>query len=217
MGNARYWIVRVDAFPVSSGGELEVRQRGTVYSIGHSNHSLDVFLDLLARHRIEVLVDVRSQPYSKYALHFDLHTLAAALAERTLKYLYLGKELGGRPSGDEYYDDAGHVLYYRLARSPLFLAGLVRLERGAHQFRVAMMCSEEDPTGCHRHLLIGRVLNSRSTPVEHIRGDGSVQTADELAGPQMALFADLEESAWRSIRSVLPRGAPPTSSERSAE
>ncbi|MDO8673135.1 MAG: DUF488 domain-containing protein, partial [Dehalococcoidia bacterium] len=74
------------------------RQPG-IFTIGHSNHAFEAFVDLLRRHGIEVLVDVRSQPYSKYTPHFDHRNLEAAIANQGFKYMYLGKELGGRPDG----------------------------------------------------------------------------------------------------------------------
>ena len=187
-------------------------ERSPIYSIGHSNHPLDVFLALLDQHAIDVLADVRSAPYSKYCPQFDKPALEGAVRQAGLQYLYLGRELGGRPDGAEYYDENGYVLYWRRARAAEFLAGIERLERGRQQYRVALLCSEEDPAGCHRHLLVGRVLADRGGALLHIRGDGRLESADDLESPQMALFADLEESAWKSIRSVSPREPRATSS-----
>jgi uncharacterized protein (DUF488 family) len=184
-----------------------------LYSIGHSNQSFDALLGLLQQHQIDVLADVRSAPYSKFCPQFDKHALEAATRDAGLQYVFLGRELGGRPDGAEYYDAEGYVLYGRRAEAPEFLAGIARLERGRQQYRVAVLCSEEDPAGCHRHLLIGRVLAARGTPLVHIRGDGRLQTAAELESPQLALFADLEERPWKSIRSVLRSEPRPTSSE----
>lgn len=184
-----------------------------LYSIGHSNHPLDAFLDLLRTHGIEVLVDVRSAPYSRYVPHFNPANLKTALKEAGFQYIYMGKELGGRPDGAEFYDADGHVRYDRLAESPLFLAGLDRLISGAERYRVAMMCSEENPTDCHRRLLITRVLAGRGLPVQHIRGDGRIETEAELAeaersaeeaAGQLSLFDDQEVTAWRSIRPLTP-------------
>lgn len=193
-----------------------------LFTIGHSNHSLEAFLGLLKSHGIEVLVDVRSHPYSKYASHFNTDTLKTAVTDSGVKYLYLGKELGGRPPENDFYDADGHVLYGRVAETALFLRGIERLEQGAGQYRVAMMCSEEDPVDCHRHLLVGRVLAGRGTALAHIRGDGRVQTDAELQAEneppapdrQKRLFDDEPETpVWRSIRSVLPKKQPPSSSE----
>src|SRR5437660_8680013 len=156
-----------------------------VYTVGHSNHSLEEFLNLLDKHRIEVLVDTRSHPYSKYVAHFNREDLQSALRQSGVKYLFLGSELGGRPAEEEYYDDDGHVLYFRVAQSPVFLEGIERLEAGSRQYRVALLCSEEDPAVCHRHLLVGRVLADRGADIRHIRGDGTIQAYAEIKAPEL--------------------------------
>lgn len=200
-----------------------MKERLRLFSIGHSNHPAEGFADLLKKHDIDVLVDVRSYPYSRYAPQFETSGLKALLAKAGVKYLYLGRELGGRPEDDDYYDAEGHVLYARLATSPLFLEGIDRLQKGAQTYRVAVMCAEEDPLNCHRRLLIGRVLRERGVALDHIRGDGRLQTEDELlraevrhppASEQSSLFDAPQEAAWRSIRSVSRRNQPPSSSER---
>lgn len=194
----------------------------TLYTIGHSSHTPEHFLELLQRHRIEVLVDVRSAPYSRYTPHFDRESLRDLITAAGIKYLYLGDAVGGRPKDETFYDLDGHARYAKVAGSPDFLSGISRLERGADEFRVALMCSEEDPANCHRRLLIGRVLNERGAELLHIRGDGELQTEAQvaassgklLADPQPALFADLDEDKWRSTASVSPKNRQPNSSVR---
>jgi uncharacterized protein (DUF488 family) len=185
-----------------------------LFSIGHSNHSLDRFLELLRHQQIEVVVDIRSEPYSKYSPHFGARELKSALATGGVQYVYLGRELGGRPDEEEYYDDRDHVDYTKLARSPTFLEGLERLLAGRRQYRVALLCSEEDPVGCHRHLLVGRVLAERNVRVKHIRGDGRVETEADLVSPQPTLGGAFEELGWKSIRPVSRRRQRAISSER---
>src|SRR5262249_52338180 len=80
----------------------------TIFSIGHSNQPLEAFISLLQQHKVQVLVDVRSSPYSKYVSHFNGTQLASAVRQVSIKYLSMGKELGGRPDGDEFYDVESH-------------------------------------------------------------------------------------------------------------
>jgi uncharacterized protein (DUF488 family) len=168
---------------------------------------MDHFLDLLRRHSIEVVADIRSHPYSAYASQFDYRHLMKALRAEGIQYIYLGTELGGRPHGEAYYDADGHVLYGKVAESSEFQEGLARLEKGLGQYRIAMLCAEENPAGCHRRLLVGRVLAERGIAVEHIRGDGLLQAEDELSAAdgnsnQLGLFDEIEAPVWKSIPSV---------------
>jgi len=189
--------------------------RPTLFTVGHSNHSEEKFLDLLHQHEIEVLVDVRSRPYSRYNPQFNERELKRAVEGAGIRYLFMGEELGGRPDGEEFLDEAGHALYHRMAESPAFLAGIERLERGVREHHVAIMCSEEDPAVCHRHLLVTRVVCGRGTDVLHIRGDGRLETEEQIARceKQGLLFAELEEQSWKSLRLVSPKHRPPSSSE----
>ncbi len=195
-----------------------------LYTVGHSNQSLDALIGLLRQHGIAALVDVRSVPRSRYAPQFDREALRAALAAAGMRYAFMGAELGGRPRDVHFYDADGRVLYGRLAESDSFQRGIVQIEQARERRRTALLCSEEDPRGCHRRLLIARVLATRGVPVQHIRGDGRVETeanliaAAQKQGDQLALFtaaqAPPEGGEWKSARSVLRRDPPPASSER---
>jgi uncharacterized protein (DUF488 family) len=205
---------------MTTGGSATPGAQPCLHSIGHSNITLEDLLGLLQRHKIEVVADVRTLPRSRYVPHFDAGPLQEALLRQGIRYVPLGEQLGGRPDGDEFYDEQDHVLYGRLARSQMFQAGIDRVVRGARNYRIALLCSEEDPSKCHRHLLIGRVLRDRGVALLHIRGDGCIQTEADLdsqrtdTDPQAALFEiNPEEWRWRSIRSVSRRRLPPNSSD----
>ena len=177
-----------------------------VLTVGHSHHAMDHFLDLLRRHSVQVVADVRSHPYSKYASEFNHEPLIEALRAAGFQYVYLGAELGGRPRGDAYYDRDGRVLYDKVAASPAFQDGLARLKKGIQRQVVALLCAEEDPAGCHRRLLVARVLTEGGIAVAHIRGDGRLQTETELRSAethdQLGLFEEMEAAPWKSIPSV---------------
>lgn len=168
---------------------------------------------LLNDNRIEVLADVRSYPHSKYSPQFDRASLERAAKDQGIKYLFLGDELGGRPPGDEFYDAQGHVLYAKVARVDFFRNGIERLKQGAQNYRVAIMCSEENPTDCHRRLLVGRVLTGESVNILHIRGSGQVQPEQEVAAGdrreplrgQGMLFAEMEDAEFERSRPELKR------------
>lgn len=186
-----------------------------LFTIGHSNAALGDVLDLLQQHGIQAVADVRTVPRSRYVPHFSAGPLRDALAGRGIGYLPMGRELGGRPEGGEFYDQDGRVLYGRLAATPAFGHGLDQVLAEARAQRIALLCSEEDPSRCHRHLLIGRVLRERGVPVSHLRHDGRIETgaglaARELSGtPQDTLFGSRPvEDEWKSPR-PRPRRRPP--------
>ncbi len=157
-----------------------------IWTVGHSTHSLPVLADLLRGHRIEVLADVRSQPFSRRNPQFNRDSLGSCLESAAIRYVWLGAELGGRPPEAEFYDGKGHVLYGMVASTERFLSGLERLMGGAERYRVAIMCAEENPARCHRRLLVARALVERGVTVRHIRGDGSLVSEEDLdrAGPE---------------------------------
>lgn len=176
------------------------------FTIGHSSHATEHLLALLRQHSIDVVVDTRSAPYSRFTPQFDRESLKETLVAAGLRYLWMGDVVGGRPREESCYDGEGRVLYSRVAELAEFKEAVARLERGASEFRVALLCSEEDPAHCHRRLLISRVLMERGATITHIRGDGSIdsdadvvaKSGKQLASAQPALFPEIDESRWRS-------------------
>ena len=149
-------------------------KKGAVLTIGHSNHPLATFLGLLERGRVTALADVRSAPYSRFNPQFNREALRSALAERGIRYVYLGSELGGRSDDPACYE-GGRIRYDRVARTDRFREGLARVMRGAAEHRIALMCAEKEPLDCHRTLLVARALEERGMEVAHVLADGEVE------------------------------------------
>jgi uncharacterized protein (DUF488 family) len=167
----------------------------TVLTVGHSNHPLPVFLDLLRRAEVQVIADVRSRPFASFSRHFDGEPLKQSLQAVGVRYVFLGG-LGGKPSDDSLYDDEGHARYDWISATPAFLQAMDRLRTGIANYRVAMMCGEENPRGCHRHLMIARVLTDQGYRVRHLRAHGQWEGDEELVAEQPPLLFD--EPLWRS-------------------
>jgi uncharacterized protein (DUF488 family) len=152
-----------------------------IWTIGHSNHTLEHFAKLLRAEGIEVVVDVRSYPYSRIAPHFNREELDAALRRSGQRYLFFGEELGGRPSREEHYDEDGHARYDRMAEQLGFQTVVQRLLSGAREHRVALLCSEGQPGECHRRLLVGKVLADRGVALRHILPNGVIYQEGSVA------------------------------------
>ena len=146
-----------------------------IYTIGHSNHDPAKFLKLLIDNAIQVLVDVRSAPYSRYVPQFNKREVETGVTGAGLKYVFMGDALGGKPSDPQYLHANVNVLYDKLAAADTFQQGLDRLAKGmAAGWIIVLMCAEEDPLKCHRHLLIATELElKRNIPVWHIRSDNT--------------------------------------------
>ena len=175
-------------------------QHQPLFTIGHSNHPIGHFLALLRRHGIEAIADVRSRPYSRFVPHFSKDQLPLILEEEGLGYLYLGRELGGKPQKGE--TPASSMTYQLRVEQPEFRQGIDRLLEAARANRVALLCRERDPLDCHRLHLVCRYLRPRRLDVRHILPSGEVEEQQaterrllERAGrAELPLFEDAGEA-----------------------
>src|SRR5207247_4472917 len=124
-----------------------------IYTIGHSTTPEDKFVTWLKARDIDVLLDVRSSPFSRHAPQFNRPALADWLASAGVKYVFGGRSLGGRPTDQALYE-FGRVSYKRMSKTTEFLAGLKRLVLLARTHSVALLCAEAEPLECHRFLLV---------------------------------------------------------------
>ena len=127
----------------------------TLFTVGHSNHSIDSLLHLLTSHDIKHLVDVRSAPYSRRVPHFNKDIIAETLSGQGIVYTFMGRSLGGRPSDLRHFDQNGRANYRKMTEAQKFKVSLKWLLETAGDSSTAIMCSEKDPRNCHRTLLIG--------------------------------------------------------------
>ena len=165
---------------------------GTVLTIGHSTHRAEALIDLLRRHGVTALADVRAAPYSRFNPQFNRETLAGSLRACGIAYVFLGQELGGRSENPACYDD-GRISYERLGGTPSFQHGLDRVAQGAASHRIALMCAEREPLECHRGLLVAPALEARGMPVAHIRSDGGLEPHGDAMRRLLAMH-DLQDS-----------------------
>ncbi|MGJ5070815.1 DUF488 domain-containing protein [Bradyrhizobium oligotrophicum] len=150
-----------------------------IWTIGHSNHSYEQFLNLLRQADITAVADVRSSPFSRHQSQFNKDILRRELRLDKIDYAFLGDELGGRPKRDDLYCE-GVADYEKMAKTPDFKQGLERVIKGCAKYRIALLCSEHDPIDCHRCLLVGRALSARGFAINHILFDGKQKTQTDI-------------------------------------
>jgi len=162
-----------------SGDLMDSTEKLSVLTIGHSTHTYYRFLELLRSAGVTAVADVRSAPYSRHRPQFNADNLKLELQADGVAYSFLGRELGGRPAEKRLYQE-GVADYNKMAVQPNFTHGLTRVLDGARKFRIALMCSEQDPLDCHRCLLVGRALCKHDANVSHILSTGNLISQVEI-------------------------------------
>lgn len=175
---------------------------GNIYSIGHGGLTGAALNEHLRRAEVQFLIDVRSVPYSRFQPEFGRESLQRSLGP-SVRYVFMGDLLGGRPDDDSCYTD-GRVDYTKTRTKDFFKRGLERL-RSAHEqgFAVCMLCSEAQPSQCHRTKMVGQALADEGIEVLHILRDGKLRSQPEvmreLTSGQDGLFAEalMSRKAYR--------------------
>lgn len=122
-----------------------------IFSIGHSSKSINTFLDKLKENKIEILVDVRSRPVSRFCPHFNKNALQDTLAKANIQYLYRGQNLGGISENVDYEKTIDE---------------LVSIAKNGS--RIAVCCSEGSYLKCHRYTTLTPSFEDRGLSVTHI-------------------------------------------------
>lgn len=169
----------------------------TLFTIGHSNLPLPLFVYALKQHEVPLVVDVRSRPQSSRFPQFSQPDLELGLRDAGIAYLFLGEELGGRPEDPKAYRADGLVNYRARRQSYAFQAGIERVILELEQRSLALICAEEDPITCHRFLMIGPELVTRGVQPRHIRKDGVLESQQEAEDRLLAAvhFRDVRTDA----------------------
>jgi uncharacterized protein (DUF488 family) len=153
----------------------------TIYTVGHSNHTIEYFKELLETFNINCLIDVRSLPASAYNPQFNKESLSGYLKAYQINYLHFGEEFGARHTEPELLDDFGKVDFDKVRKTEKFLSGINRLKNGLSKGNtIALMCSEAEPFDCHRFSMISYYLVRNGFDVKHILKDKSIIDNQEL-------------------------------------
>lgn len=173
-----------------------------VFTIGHSNHAMARFLELLHAHQITAVADVRSAPYSRSNPDYNREFLKTKLNEAGIAYVYLGRELGARPEDPRFYHQ-GRVQFRALSQSQVFLTGLDRVIKGAQNYRLALLCAEREPLECHRTLLVSRELVGLGVRVIHIHADGPLEEHSEAMSRLVKMLGLPETDLYRNKEEII--------------
>lgn len=174
----------------------------TVLTIGHSNHPVTRLVSLLRAHGVTAIADVRSSPYSRSNPQFNRTLLHESLKAEGIAYVFLGRELGGRPDDASCYAE-GKVQYNRLAQTSLFKKGLARVIKGAQSHRISLLCAEGEPLVCHRTILVAQELALQGVPVSHVHGNGSLEPHAEAMSRLVGLLGLTDNDLYRHKEEII--------------
>jgi uncharacterized protein (DUF488 family) len=151
------------------------------YTIGYGNYPIDRFITFLQNVNIDVIIDVRSSPYSRFNPHFNRENLENSLHWSTIDYRYMGDKIGGRYLDPGLLFSDGTVDYRKVQDTEKFQEGITDvLSIISSGKTITLMCAEKEPERCHRFALISPVLQAKGISVIHIRPEGKLQTNEEL-------------------------------------
>lgn len=151
-----------------------------VFTIGHSTHDIGDFIGLLKKHKVNCLIDVRSQPYSRIAPQFNKDRLSSNLKSHKILYAHFEKEFGARHTKPSLLDADNKVDFDKVRASTEFKQGIQRLKKALDlEYTIALMCSEAEPFDCHRFSMISYHLKEE-VEVSHILKDGNLKKNSDL-------------------------------------
>jgi len=165
------------------------------YTIGHSNHPIEEFIDILKKIRIRCIIDVRTVPSSQYSPQFNRENIQTWLEREGIEYTFLGNMIGGRYTDPALLDSHGSVDYEKVEQRQLFQSGIDQVCEILNTGKpAALMCSEKDPLDCHRFVLVSNALSKKGVAVDHILFDGSIASTYDLENKLRQMYKSSRDS-----------------------
>ena len=156
-------------------------EKPVIYTVGHSTHQLDFFLELLKKYSINCLIDVRSVAASSYNPQYNKEPLSNFLKKNGITYLHFAEEFGARHTDPELLDNEGKVDFEKVRKSWAFKNGVERIWQGLDKnYIITLMCSEGEPFDCHRFSMISIALEKDGFEVKHIMKDKTIKSNVQL-------------------------------------
>ena len=152
-----------------------------IYTIGHSNYTIEKLIDMLKKYNINCVVDIRGTPYSKYNVQFDKEIIRYTLTKAGFIYIYMAKEFAAKRINKESYNEEGYSDFELVVNEKDFLDGIERLKNGCNKgYRIALLGAMQEPIRCHRSILVGRALIKYGFNVKHILDDYSIASQEDI-------------------------------------
>ena len=152
-----------------------------IYTLGHSNYTIEKLIDMLKKYNINCVVDIRGTPYSKYNVQFDKEIIRYTLTKAGFIYIYMAKEFAAKRINKESYNEEGYSDFELVVNEKDSLDGIERLKNGCNKgYRIALLGAMQEPIRCHRSILVGRALIKYGFNVKHILDDYSIASQEDI-------------------------------------
>ena len=151
-----------------------------LYTIGYSCFKIEDFINVLKKYNINCVIDVRSNPNSKFHTDYNKDCLEGVLTKNGIYYRNYAKEFGARQENTKYFTD-GYLDFDKFAKSEIFLSGVEKLIKSMEKnYTFALMCAEKDPATCHRNIMIAKEFKKGGYQVNNIWDNGEIETQEEV-------------------------------------
>jgi uncharacterized protein (DUF488 family) len=174
-----------------------------IYTIGSSIHTIDEFISLLNKYRVNAVADVRSVPYSQHTPQYNKEVLINFLKGKFIYYLDFCKEFGARRNEEDAYTNS-RVDFKKVIKLPDFIHGIERIDAGISKgYNIALLCTEKDPLDCHRFSLVAKAIIDRlGINVDHILFNGEIINQSDLERKMLCDF-EFENDLFDDYKTLL--------------
>jgi uncharacterized protein (DUF488 family) len=161
-----------------------------IYTVGHSTHTIEYFLELIMAFDVNCIVDVRSVAASRFNPQYNKEAFSNYLKKQGIQYLHFDKEFGARQEAPSVLDEENKVDFEKVRLQRSFSEGISRLEKGLEAgYNIALMCSEAEPFDCHRFAMVAIGLEKEGFTVKHILKDKTVISNSDLEKELLKKYA----------------------------
>jgi len=153
----------------------------SLFTIGYSPFNIDDFIAVLKHYGINVVIDVRSRPYSEYHACYNKEHIEYALGHHNIYYRSYSREFGAQQTDVRFLSLEGYLDFELFAASPAFQEGFSNIINSIAQgYTLTFMCAEKDPAVCHRAIMVSRAFYEKGYEVKHILSDGQTEGQSDI-------------------------------------
>jgi len=152
-----------------------------IFTIGYSGFKIDDFINILKLHNINIVVDVRSNPNSKFYPEYNRPSIEKILEINRIFYRNFHEEFGARQLDSSFFAEGGYLEFDKFVKSKQFISGVNKVEKGISAgYTFVLLCAEKNPAVCHRTIMVAREFSKLGYQIIHLMPEGQNITQSEI-------------------------------------